>query len=271
MHELPPSSDNNNDELFGQLADLGLEDLQESIDWALEEVIVAEENLRQQQLVIQQLKEKHPILATFLKPFTAEAKYEMYETALEYRTWLLNHPELPDDIKYRTLVAEAICTHIWKITDVLAQIGDKTDTQVVVITDDVLPPELKTVLLEVLHELVPMGGIDVSDPDEVQKAINQHHANQLREQHDKALRKQLLNLFHTHEHELLKRYAIHISDPIWSEIRAWSSIDITRRTMGKKNSPDIFISGIRERLAALRINESDYLALIAKIEGLLEE
>lgn len=270
MHEIPFSPNNNDDELFKQLADLGLDDLQKDIDYALEEITQTEENLHRQQRVIQHLKEKHPIFAEFLAPFSTELKIEMYEAALKYRTWRHNHPNLPDDILLRVLFAEAICTHIYKISDVLAEIGDKTDTQVGIITDDITSPDLKTVLLEALHELAPAGGIDTNDADEVHRAINQHQADKQTDDHNKALRKQISKLLRLHEHELLEQYNIHPKDPIWSEIRAWSTINISLRAIHSSNQ-DIFEFGIRERLTTLRINEADYLALVTKVEGLIEK
>lgn len=272
MHETSPTPDNNNDdELFKQLADLGMDDVNESIDYELEIIAETQESLQQQQRVIQLLKTKHPVFAEILKPFTPEAQYEMYDSVIELRKWLSKNPSLPEEIQYRAYLADAIYSQIWRIGDILSGIGDKTETQVQMIIDDILPPELKTILLDTLNELVPTGGINTSDPEETQKAIDQHRASEKNSEKTKALRIKVTNLFHIHERAFLEQHSIHLEDPVWSEIRAWSSTNIALRGLFGKDNHDIFSFGIKEYLAILRISEADFLALITRIEKIIED
>lgn len=267
MHETPPSPNNDNDdELFRQLADLGIEDIRESIDYELEEIAEMQESLRQQQSVIQLLKEKHPVFAEFLAPFTPETGLEMYNSVMQLREWLARDFPLPEEIKYRAHFAEAIYTHIWRMADILSGIGDKTDPQVRIIIDDILPPVLKTLLLETLDELVPEGGINTQDPDDVQRAISQHKANEESSERTKALRRRVADILSAHEQEFLDKHNIYRDDPVWSEIRAWTCTNITLRNIHGRDNHDIFSFGIEDHLATLHISKADYLALVTKIE-----
>lgn len=271
MHERSPSPDNSNDdELFGQLADLGMEDINKTIGYELESIALKQESIQRQQQVIQQLRGRHTILTELLEPFTEDTKFEIYDAVTELRNFAFKN-SLSPEVADRINLMDAVYSHVWKIAAILSKFGDKTESQVAIITDNILPPELKTIFLEVLHKMVPDGGIDTTNPDEVQQAINRWQAHEQDTERTKAIRTMAMNLLRIHEYDLLRQYNIHVEDPVWREIRLWTSTNITLRSTFGKDNHDVFSFGIKDHLATLRIGHTDYLALVARIEDLLEE
>lgn len=270
MNETPPSPDNNNDdELFGQLADLGIEDISRTLEYELHEITYAQETLVKQRHIVEKLKGKHPLFAEFLEPFALENEQELYDAVIELREWLAT-TRVSDEIRERAYLADAIYTHIWQMAEAILPMGDKKDVQIKIITDEDLSAELKTHLLDVLDELAPSGGLDRSDSTAIQAAIDGYQAEQERSEQVKQLRIRANELFATHEPELLGRYQIYPKDPVWVEIRTWSSTNLAFRIHYNDDNYTVFSFGsVRDMLTTLRINEDDFLTLVAKVENIL--
>lgn len=257
------------EELFEQLKGLGEEIIDKYLKEDLEHLRYKQGTLKRQRRVLEVLREKESPFVDFILIYLSNDPSRDLQGLLNS---ILNDETLDDELRLKARSMQQLYSIVARIADEIdMDFMGKRALQVEIMTTELLPAGLKTILLEAVDDLVGGEGYDTSDPVVMLGAIAHHRAEEEQKERWQACRARANELLE--EENFLDRYNIHPDDPVWLNFRGFAAFSLTQWVLDEEKVDSVahHLESQAEVLQRFGIDHVVYTSLLERVKQTLSE